>query len=220
MIAGPPFRKGLPIVGVLPQFRRNPPQFLQSLLRDHGDLVHYRLGPQDIYLVSNPDWIKDILVTNQTNFTKSRFLERAKALLGEGLLTSEGEFHRRQRRLVQPAFHRDRLIGYASAMVECTAHQRELWTDGAELDMSREMARLTLAVVAKTLFNADVTSEADNIGAALTQVMILFDMVLMPFSEWVEKLRLPSIRRFEKARDFLDQLIYKIIAERRASKED
>jgi cytochrome P450 len=220
MIAGPPFRKGLPIVGMLPQFRKNPPQFLQGLARDHGDLVHYRLGPQDIYLVSNPDWIKDILVTNQTNFTKSRFLERAKALLGEGLLTSEGEFHRRQRRLVQPAFHRDRLIGYASAMVECTARTRQEWSNGAQLDMSREMMRLTLSVVAKTLFSADVTTEADNIGAALTQVMVLFDIVMMPFSEWIEKLRLPSFRRFEKARDFLDQTIFGIITERRASKED
>jgi cytochrome P450 len=220
MIASPPLRKGLPIVGMLPQFRRNPPEFLQSLARDHGDLVHFRLGPQHIYLVSNPEWIKDILVTNQTNFTKSRFLERAKILLGEGLLTNEGEFHRRQRRLVQPAFHRDRLIGYASSMVQCTARTREKWTDGAELDLSREMMRLTLSVVAKTLFSADVTSEADNIGAALTQIMILFDMVLMPFSEWIEKLPLPSIRRFEKARDFLDKTIYGMIAERRASKED
>jgi cytochrome P450 len=220
MTASPPFRKGLPLLGVLPQFRRNPPEFLRSLAQSHGDLVHFRMGPQDLYLVSKPEWIKDVLVTHQTNFTKSRFLERAKILLGEGLLTSEGEFHHRQRRLVQPAFHRDRLIGYASAMVECTAHQREVWTDGAQLDMSREMARLTLAVVAKTLFNADVTSEADNIGVALTQVMILFDLVVMPFSEWIEKLPLPSIRRFYKARDFLDQTIYKIIAERRASKED
>jgi cytochrome P450 len=220
MIASPPFRKGLPIIGLFPQFRRNPPEFLQSLARDHGDLVHFRLGHQHVYLVSNPEWIKDILVTNQTNFTKSRFLERAKILLGEGLLTSEGEFHRRQRRLVQPAFHRDRLLGYASAMIDCASHTREQWSNGAQLDMSREMMRLTLAVVAKTLFSADVTTEADNIGAALTQVMILFDLVLMPFSEWVAKLPLPQIRRFEKARDFLDQTIYGIIAERRASKED
>src|SRR5271155_247861 len=168
MIASPPLRKGLPILGVLPQFRRNPPAFLQSLARDHGDLVHFRLGPQHIYLVSNPEWIKDILVTHQTNFTKSRFLERAKVLLGEGLLTSEGEFHRRQRRLVQPAFHRDSLLGYASAMVETTAQARENWTNGAQLDMSREMMRLTLGVVAKTLFSADVTSDADEIGNALT----------------------------------------------------
>lgn len=216
MIASPPLRKGLPIVGVLPQFRKNPPVFLQSLARDHGDLVHFRLGPQDIYIVSNPDWIKDILVTNQANFTKSRFLQRAKVLLGEGLLTSEGDFHRRQRRLVQPAFHRDRLVGYASAMVETTANTREQWTDGAQLDMAREMMRLTLGVVAKTLFSADLASDADEIGNALTQVMMLFDMVLMPFSEWIERLPLPSVRRFKKARDFLDKTIYGIIAERRA----
>jgi cytochrome P450 len=220
MTLSPPLRKGLPIVGVLPQFRKNPPLFLQSLAQDHGDIVHFRLGPQDIYLVSSPDWIKDILVTNQANFTKSRFLQRAKVLLGEGLLTSEGDFHRRQRRLVQPAFHRDRLVGYALAMVETTAQTREQWTGGAPLDMAREMMRLTLAVVAKTLFSADVASDADEIGNALTQVMILFDMVLMPFSEWIEKLPLPSVRRFEKARDFLDKTIYGIIADRRASKED
>ncbi len=209
---------------MLPQFRKNPPPpvFLQRLLRVTMAIwSHFRLlGPQNIYLVSNPDWIKDILVTNQTNFTKSRFLERAKVLVGEGLLTSEGEFHRRQRRLVQPAFHRDRLAGYASAMVETTAHTREQWTSGAQLDMAREMMRLTLGVVTKTLFSADVTSDADEIGNALTQVMILFDMVLMPFSEWIEKLPLPSVRRFEKARDFLDKTIYGIIAERRASKQD
>src|ERR1700687_3118659 len=145
MLAGPPLQRGLPILGALPQFRKNPPKFLQSLARDHGDLVHFRLGPQHIYLVSNPEWIKDILVTHQTNFTKSRFLERAKVLLGEGLLTSEGEFHRRQRRLVQPAFHRERLIGYGSAMVDCAVGTRSSWTPGATLDISREMNHLTLA---------------------------------------------------------------------------
>ena len=149
MTATAPFRKGHPFVGVLPQFRSNPPEFLRKTANELGDIAQYRLGPVNVYLISKPDWIKDILVTNQTNFTKSRFLERAKILLGEGLLTSEGEFHRRQRRLVQPAFHRDRLVGYASSMVECTAATRETWTDGASLDMSQEMMRLTLGVVAK-----------------------------------------------------------------------
>ena len=112
--------KGLPLVGVLPEFRKIRPGSFRngSPVRRPGLLP---LGPQDIYCVSNPDWIRDILVTNQTNFTKSRILERAKILLGEGLLTSEGDFHRRQRRLVQPAFHRDRLVGYAAAMVERAA---------------------------------------------------------------------------------------------------
>jgi cytochrome P450 len=216
----PPFVKGRPLLGVLPEFRKNAPQFLQKVAREHGDLVHIRLGPQQAYVISNPEWIKDILITHQTNFTKSRMLERAKVLLGEGLLTSEAEFHKRQRRLVQPAFHRDRLIGYGSAMAECAAQCRDRWKDGERFDVSREMNRLTLAIVARTLFSADVSSEADEIGLALTEVLGLFEMVLMPFSEWIEKLPLPSVRRFEKARARLDQTIYRMIAERRASGED
>src|SRR5947209_3617326 len=108
----PPYIKGRPLLGVLPEFRRNAPEFLLKAQRQHGDLVHIKLGPQHVYQVAHPDWIRDILVTNQSNFTESRMLELAKVLLGEGLLTSEGEFHTRQRRLVQPAFHRDRLAGY------------------------------------------------------------------------------------------------------------
>jgi cytochrome P450 len=205
---------------VLPEFRKNAPEFLLSVARRYGDIAHMRLGPQHAYVISNPEWIRDILVTHQSNFTKSRMLERAKVLLGEGLLTSEAEFHKRQRRLVQPAFHRDRLIGYGAAMVECAAACRDRWTTGAQFDVSREMNRLTLAIVARTLFSAEVSSEADEIGSALTAVLGLFDMVLMPFSEWIEKLPLPSVRRFEKARDRLDQTIYGMIAERRASGED
>src|SRR5579883_2539418 len=209
--ARPPFLKGRPLLGVLPEFKNNAPDFLLDTQRKHGDLVHFKLGPQKMYEVSHPDWIRDILVTNQSNFTKSRMLERAKVLLGEGLLTSEGQFHTRQRRLVQPAFHRERLAGYAASMVECAVHTRDQWRDGESYDMMREMNRLTLAIVAKTLFSADVSSEADEIGAALTEVLGLFETVLMPFSEWLEKLPLPSVRRFEKARDTLDRIIYGII---------
>ncbi len=219
----PPALKGLPLIGVLPEFRRNAPEFLLSA-RSHGDLVYLRLGPQHIYFVNHPDWIRDILVTHQAGFTKSRMLERARVLLGDGLLTSEGEFHTRQRRLVQPAFHRDRLAGYAATMVDCAAacgtYSRDRWESGAKVDVAREMMRLTLAIVARTLFSADVTSEADDIGTALTEVLGLFETVLLPFSEWLEKLPLPSVRRFERARDRLDRTIYRIIEERRASKRD
>ena len=215
--AGP---KGRPLIGVLPEFRKNPPEFLRGVARDYGDLAFLPLVRQKIYLVTQPDWIKDILVTQQTNFTKSRMLQRARVLLGDGLLTSEGEFHKRQRRLVQPAFHRDRLAGYATAMVECAVSCRDRWKPGETLDVSTEMMRLTLAIVARTLFSADVSSEAGEIGEALSQVLELFETVLMPFSDWLEKLPLPSVRRFERARDRLDQTIYRLIAERRASGAD
>lgn len=212
----PPGPKGRPLLGVLTKFRANAPEFLLDVAREYGDLAYFRLGPQHAYLVGDPDRIKDVLVTHQANFTKSRMLERARKLLGDGLLTSEGELHTRQRRLVQPAFHRDRMAGYAAAMVECAAQCRDRWEAGATLDVSKEMMRLTLAIVARTLFSADVTSETDEIGAALTHVFEAVDKMLMPFSEWLEKLRTPSVRRFERARDRLDQTIYRLIAQHRA----
>ncbi len=208
------------LVGVLPDFRKDPPEYLRRVAAEHGDIAYLKLGPQNVYLISQPDWIKDVLVTQQTSFKKSRMLERARVLLGDGLLTSEGDFHKLQRRLVQPAFHRERLTGYAASMVECAAACRDRWQPGAELDVSREMMHLTLAIVARTLFGADVSGEADEIGSALTEVLGLFDTVMLPFSEWLEKLPLPSVRRFKSARGRLDQTIYRIIAERRASSED
>jgi cytochrome P450 len=208
------------LLGVLPRFRKDPPGYLLEVARAHGDLAYMQLARQNAYLVSHPDWIRDILVTHQTNFTKSRMLERAKVLLGEGLLTSEGEFHRRQRRLVQPAFHRDRLVHYASDMVACAARVADQWTSGATLDVHQEMLRLTLAIVGRTLFSADVSSDADEIGAAMTQIFGLFDTLLLPFSEWIQKLPLPPVLRFERARDRLDRIVYGLIAERRASGKD
>ena len=213
-------RNARPFLGVLPHFRKDPTGYLQSVAREHGDLAYMRLGPQHAYVVSRPEWIRDILVTHQSNFVKSRILERAKVLLGEGLLTSEGDFHTRQRRLVQPAFHRERLIRYAADMVACAETARKQWRDGAEFDMHREMTRLTLAIVGRTLFSADVSSEADQIGAAMHQILNLFDTLLLPFFNLLQKLPLPSVRRFEKARDQLDAIVYGMIAERRKSGTD
>lgn len=220
-VARPPGPKGnRPLLGVLPKFRKNAPEFLRQTGLEFGDLAYFRLGRQDAYLVSHPDAIKDILVTHQAKFKKSRMLERARVLLGNGLLTNEGESHRRQRRLVQPAFHHDRLMGYGASMVECAARCRDRWQPGETLDIAQEMMRATLAIVGKTLFSADVSSEADEIGGALTQVFDLFETLLMPFSEWLQKLPLPSVRRFERARARLDKIVYRLIAERRAGGRD
>ncbi len=190
------------------------------MTREYGDLPYFRLGPYHAYLVNHPDLIREVLVTQQANFTKSRALQRARVLLGEGLLTSEGKFHLRQRRLVQPAFHRERLAAYAEVMTEYAARLRDRWVAGTTLDISDEMMRLTLAVVGKTLFSADVESEASEIGAALTVVLHMFQLLMMPFSEYLEKLPLPSVRRFEKARTRLDETIYGLIHERRKNPED
>lgn len=216
----PPGPKGRPLVGVLPEFRKDPAGFLEKMARQYGDVVYLPLGRQHIYYVGHPEAIRDILVTHQYKFKKSRMLERARVLLGDGLLTSEGELHRRQRRLVQPAFHRDRLAGYGAAMVDRAAMVRDQWQSGRPFDVLQEMMRLTLAIVARTLFSAELDSEADEIGSALTQVFDLFEVILMPFSELLEKLPLPAVRRFKRARKRLDETIYRLIAERRAQGGD
>src|SRR6185295_8642058 len=138
--ARPPGPKNTrPWLGVLPLFRKDPANYLLKIAREYGDLAYMRLGPQHAFVVSDPEAIRDILITNQSNFTKSRMLERAKVLLGDGLLTSEAEFHTRQRRLVQPAFHRDRLVRYASDMVTCAERARAAWAPGVQQDMHLEL---------------------------------------------------------------------------------
>jgi len=216
----PPGPKGHLVVGVLPEFRKDPAGFLETMARRYGDVVYIPLGRQHIYCLSHPDAIRDVLVTHQNKFKKSRMLERARVLLGDGLLTSEGDHHRRQRRLVQPAFHRDRLAGYGAVMVERAALVRDQWKPGQSFDVLQEMMRLTLAIVAKTLFSTEVDSEADEIGDALTEVFSLFEIILLPFSEILEKLPLPAVRRFKRARQRLDETIYRLIAERRATGRD
>jgi len=216
----PPGPKNRPLVGQLPLFRRDAPGFLLRTARQFGDVAFFRLGPRHIYLLNHPDLIKDVLVTRQHDFMKSHMLQRAKTLLGEGLLTSEPPLHTRQRRLAQPAFHRQRLAAYARTMSEYAARARERWRDGDILDIDQEMMRLTLAIVAKTLFNSDVEAEAPEIGRALTEVLNLFRMVMLPFSELLERLPVPTTLRFRRAKARLDQTIYRMISERRASRED
>jgi cytochrome P450 len=202
------------------RFRSRTVLFLQDLMREHGDIVFFRLGPQPAYFLNHPDHIKEVLVTGNSSFIKGRALQRSKKLLGEGLLTSEDPLHRRQRRLAQPAFHRQRIASYASTMVTYAERTASHWQHGETLDISQEMTRLTLAIVGKTLFDADVESEAVEIGKALTTIIELFNMLLLPFSELLERLPLPHVRRFERAKARLDQTIYRLIEERRQSRSD
>jgi cytochrome P450 len=209
-----------PILGHTIAFRRNPLQFLSKLAAEYGDLVYYRIATMPAFYFGHPDFVKDILVTRQSKFRKSRMLQRARILLGDGLLTSEGQYHLQQRRLVQPAFHRDRLAAYGRVMTECAVRTRERWQAGSTLEMSEEMMRLTLAIVGRTLFSADVESEASEIREALTTILKMFNFLVLPFSQYLEKLPLPIIRRFERAKDRLDATIYRMIRERRASGSD
>ncbi|HKR59058.1 MAG TPA: cytochrome P450 [Pyrinomonadaceae bacterium] len=212
-------RSNFPLAGLF-AYRRGPLPFFENLAATYGDVSFFRMGPQQAFFFNHPDYIKDILVTNNQNFMKGLALQRAKRLLGEGLLTSEGSFHRRQRRLAQPAFHRARIASYADVMTQYAEQTRNQWRDGETLDISEEMMRLTLGVVGKTLFDADVASDAREVGEAMTVAMDLFNTITIPFFELIEKLPLPQIRRLNQAKAKLDAIIYRMVNERRSSGED
>jgi cytochrome P450 len=198
----------------------NPLDFFTKLARTYGDVTSYRMAGEQLFLINEPKLIRDVLVTHNRNFTKSRGLERSKRLLGQGLLTSEGAFHLRQRRLMQPAFHRDRVAGYGDLMVGYADRMRRSWSDGATLDIAREMNRLTLSIVGRTLFDVDVEQQAAAVGEALTAVMESFWMTMLPFGEVLERLPVPKLRRARMARGRLDAIIYRMIADRRSSGGD
>jgi cytochrome P450 len=199
---------------------RDPLRFFSRLARTYGDLVYVRLAGEHLFLASDPRHARDIFVTHQRSFKKGRGLEQARRLLGEGLLTSEGAAHLRQRRLMQPAFHRDRLEAYASVMTEYADRMRTSWSDGATIDAAQDMMRLTLGVVGKTLFGADVDGQAPEVGRTLTAVMDTFWITMLPFFDSLEKLPIPALRRSRRARADLDAIIYGMIAERRNSPRD
>ena len=202
-------------------FARDSLGFVTRAAREHGDVARWRLGAERMALLSHPDDVRDVLVTHARLFRKGRGLERAKLLLGEGLLTSEGELHLRQRRLAQPAFHRDRVAAYGDTMARYAARARDRWRAGDTVDAAHEMMRLTLAVVGKTLFDADVEEEAPEIGQALTDAFRSFGFAVLPLGELLQRVPfLPPVRRFNRARARLDATIYRLVAEHRADGRD
>src|SRR5687767_6883097 len=215
----PPSQKPNLIGGHFRKFRKDPTGFVTAQA-ELGDVSFFRMGPQAGYFLNHPDLVRDLFVVNAHKFMKGRALQRAKNLLGEGLLTSEGSAHLRQRRMIQPAFHRARIADYAKSMVEFADRMAESWSDGEVRDIDKEMMHLTLQIVGKTLFSANVEDDADDVGNAMTTVSKLFDFLLLPYSEWLQKLPLPQTRRFNRARATLNSVIYGIINERRRSGED
>jgi cytochrome P450 len=196
---------------------RDPLAFLTQLAADHGDVAQIMLGRQPMVSIVHPDQVRDLLVTEHRRFAKGRGLERARRMLGQGLLTSEGDFHLRQRRLVQPAFHRERIRGYGEVMADATARHLSGWRSGAEVELHREMMRLTLTIVARTLFSADVSREVDELGEAIGASVELFRQSLLPFGQWLEYLPLGPGRRFRRTRARLDATIQRFIDQHRAA---
>jgi cytochrome P450 len=217
----PPGPKAKIPLGHLFDYRKDSISFLKKIADQYGDVVHFRIGPIRIVLLNHPDHIREVLTVQHSNFVKGRPLEMAKELLGEGLLTSEGEFHKRQSRMIQPAFHRKMIDSYASAMTGSVARLMQGWSDGMQVDMKEEMTRLSMIIAGQAFFKADVETEAPDISKALDTATSLFGRVPLPFSKWVLKnLPLPSTFRFYKAKARLYDTVNSMISERRRNKLD
>ena len=202
------------------RLRRDRLGTLEQLAREYGDVVGFRVGRQPFVLLNHPDYVEDVLVTRARLFKKGRALERAKRLLGNGLLTSEGEDHLRQRRLSQPAFHRERIASYAQSMLAHAGAMIGRWHDGQTLDIAAEMNRVTLTIVADTLFGADVDAEAASVREAVTSVFDMFPITMSPFASVIQRLPLPIVRRYDQAQAHLDRIIFRIIDARRQRPSD
>ncbi len=215
----PPTVKAGFIGGHFFKFRKRPTEFLTELAA-LGDVSFMRMYNQPAYFLNHPDLIRDLLVTSHSKFHKGLALQRAKPLLGEGLLTNEGESHLKQRRMIQPAFHRSRIAEYAKSMSFYAESLSEQWTDGEILEVEKEMTQLTLQIVGKTLFNADVEDDAREVGEAMNQLMALFNFMMLPFADFLRRLPFGPARTTRRSQENLDRVIYGIINKRRQSEQD
>nr|MBA3691648.1 cytochrome P450 [Actinomycetota bacterium] len=207
-------------LSALRRFRRDPIGLLEEAAT-HGDVSYLRLPRFPVYLLNHPDLVRDVLVGSHRSFRKGPTMQAARRMIGDSLLTSEGDVHRRQRRLIQPLFHHERIDGYAQDMVALASDAADRWGDDGRIDAHREMANLTLAVVARTLFGTDLPAgESRAITDALAGTLAQFDRVFSPLLPITEHLPLPAARRFRTAHDTFDRLVYGLIDRRRAEGAD
>src|SRR3981189_1014167 len=196
-----------------------PLEYFTKLAREYGDVAGIRVLNFKTIFINHPDAIEEALVTNARKYTKGRVLRANRHVFGEGLLTSEGEFWLRQRRLAQPAFHRGRIASYAATMVEYTERMLSDWRGEEERDAHQEMMRLTLQIVGKTLFDADVARDAQEVGKSLELLLEIGAnfrrAIFVP--HW-----LPTASNFRMKKEIaqIEKILYRIIGERRASGRD
>lgn len=217
----PPGPKGNLLLGSMRPFQRDPLAFLLDGAETYGDIYSFRLGPYRIHVLNNSDYAHEVLIRQAKAIQKAKFNRVLLArIVGNGILTSEGDFHRRQRRLVQPAFHHQRLANYAGTMVDFTLKMLEGWQTGQTLDIDDEMMKLTMQIVSKTLFDAEVSVDGDNAADAIAILQAIsvreFKAGFM-LPEWLPVQR-NRLRR-SATRD-LNEIVLRFIHERRASGED
>ena len=214
--------RGGRVMGNMREFNSDSLGFVERCAREFGDVVRTRFLYVPALFLFHPDHVEYVLATGSKNFIKAASLRSPffHRLVGNGLVTSEGDFWRRQRRLAQPAFHRDRVEAYAETMVGFAGQTLVRWRDGQTLDAHDEMMMLTQRVVAQTLFSTDVSNESREIGEALSNIVRPF--ASQATLKWILDNRLPTPAHLRFNRDVrrIDRFVYRLISERRASGED
>lgn len=213
----PPGPRGLPIIGVARSFARDPLAFLTGVAEQYGDIANFRLGGIDVFFVRHPDYIREVLITQRTSFTMSPLRAKLNAVVGEGLFTSRGELHARQRRLIQPVFRKSRIEAYAGQMAELSLRMREQWRPGSVIDITNEMMKLTMLIAAQALFDHDIGEDTQKVSRNIGTVLEFFTRLSSPFLKLSLRLPLPASLRFRKAVRELDAVIYRLIERRKSA---
>jgi len=208
---------GYPLVGILPYLRKNPLQYFVEVSREFGDIIRLDFGPRRFYLLNHPDYIQFVLQDSQAIFTKGYDL--VKPVTGNGLIASEGEFWRRQRRIVQPAFHRNKIAGLISIMTDNVRTMLDRWAThsekGSPVDIEAEMLRLTRHNIVRTMFTVDIEGELTQTTRDFEACLqYLAQLMKAPF-EFMTYVPTPTNLRFRQARRRLDDLVYTILEKRR-----
>jgi cytochrome P450 len=205
----------LPLAGSFFDLMRGPFDFITKVVQEYGDVVRVRVGPLEFYILGHPDDVEYVFRGNHRNFIKDKGTRKLlAAVLGQGLVTSEGELWRRQRRLAQPAFQLDQIQRYSTVMVDYAGRMLDAWQPGETRDVHAEMMRLTLQIVAQTLFSASVDDKAARVGRALEALMKYWAGPGGMFSWW-KYLPTPGAFRFRRAVADLDSIILETVARRR-----
>jgi cytochrome P450 len=220
VIPGP---SGFPWVGVMPKVWQQRPLhfFLDSALR-YGNVVRLEMGPQPLFLITHPDDVQRVLQDNNRNYSKG--YETVAPVIGNGLVTSEGATWLRQRRLMQPAFHRSRIAAMADTMTRLTAATLERWERTASrnepIDVAQEMMRLTQAIIVETMFGQHIPADPDKVGRAFDDALAFMNQYMLLPIEQLQRFPTPTNIRFRRAIRFLDGLVYNMVEERRRSSEE
>jgi len=216
----PPGPKGMPFFGSAFAFQSDPLRFVRRLQREYGSMATAYVGKLPFVFCFRPEHVRYFLTEQQKNFKKAnRSRNNLKRLLGDGLLTIDGEYHRQQRRLVQPAFHKRRIESYANVMTQYTQEMLATWQPYAEIDMSQAMQQLTLRIIGQTLFHIDLIDRSRAIGQAFT------DLIERPTGPFRSLVRVPFLtrKREQKAsagKELIDDFVYELIRRRRAGGKD